>query len=142
MKKKAEKEKRQKNEKLSSELNAWLLSRIGFDASQPSVLSDLQRADRSPFVRILSDIIGCAPTRQALIGWAQGAPDKWAFMLGAVAKLAGFTDKLDINLTHLNDVKKLSDIELMQELEKRGMAGEWAKPIAKGSLIEQDTKKD
>src|SRR5512145_2652289 len=93
--------------------------------------AQLEAASRLPFVGLLARLLGCAPTDAAIDAIAQKNPDRWAQMLAIVARLAGYTEKLDVNAQLDVSLHDLSDAELMaraQALQGENAAGEPPQP--------------
>jgi len=84
-------------------------------------LKAIQRAitagDKSPFQRILADLLGCAPSADALQTFADKAPDRWAQALTIVSKLAGYKETAAVENNFYLTISSMSDAALLHELQ-------------------------
>lgn len=82
------------------------------------LMDRLEAMSREPFREALADFLGASPSKEDIEEWAKTRPDRWAQGLSIVARLSGYTDKLEIegNVHHL--VHQLSDSDLKQRLEQ------------------------
>ncbi len=71
---------------------------------------------RSPFRDLVARLLACQPTDDALVHHAEKNPDRWAQTLAIAARLAGFTDKLEVEGSLVHRVEALSDSQLDQRL--------------------------
>jgi hypothetical protein len=63
--------------------------------------------------------MACAPDPESILAFANKAPDRWAQAVTMLAKLYGFTEKLDINHNHmLLDARSMSNGQLLEALAK------------------------
>ncbi len=71
---------------------------------------------RVPFQKILAQLIGCAPTAEAITAFAEKHPDRWAQAVAIFGGLAGF----EKGLVALNvyNVGSMSDVQLLAEIAK------------------------
>lgn len=81
---------------------------------------ELARLSRSPFRRILADVMECAPTMKAMRRLAENKPDKYFAALSQISAMAGYTKdtvvehNVNFNIGNLND----TDLELrMREVQ-------------------------
>ena len=72
---------------------------------------------RSPFREQAARILACAPTNEAIVNLAERNPDRWGQLLAIVARLAGYTDKLEVEATVHAKVSAMSDSELQAALD-------------------------
>lgn len=84
------------------------------------VARQLALLDRTPFRKLLGEILECRPTRAAMTEFAQKHPDKWAQALSMVAGLAGFERGINIQVNTFN-VREMSDAELIAEGLRLGL---------------------
>lgn len=77
----------------------------------------IARNYRSPFMDVLTVMMQCRPTPEAMFTWAMAHPDRWANAVAIFAKLSGYTEKVEIESTHLH-VHTLSDAQLLQQLSQ------------------------
>lgn len=79
-------------------------------------MKELAVHSRVPFRKILAQLIGCAPTAEAILVFAEKHPDRWAQAVAIFGGLAGF----EKGLVSLNfyDVGSMSDVALLAEIAK------------------------
>ena len=115
-----------------------------FDSDQ--LYAELTSFSRQPFIEILSEMLQCIPTPDALQEFADAHPDRWANAINTMGKLAGYEVGMDIDGDVLRDITKLGDAQLMariQEVEGRLEAmGEGATVIDGTVVEEKDIKKE
>ena len=115
-----------------------------FDSDQ--LYAELTSFSRQPFIEILSEMLQCIPTPDALQEFADAHPDRWANAINTMGKLAGYEVGMDIDGDVLRDITKLGDAQLMariQEVEGRLEAmGEGATVIDGTVVQEKDIKKE
>lgn len=90
------------------------------DRALAATMKELASFSRVPFRKILAELVGSAPTPEAIAAFAAKYPDKWAAAVSIFAGLAGFEKGL-VALNFYN-VAQLSDVALLAEIEK-GDAG-------------------
>jgi len=71
---------------------------------------------RSPFRDQVARILNCAPTDEAIVALAEKNPDRWGQLLAIVARLGGYTEKLEVEGTLVHTVNALSDAELAAKI--------------------------
>ena len=87
------------------------------EAAAAATLSEIAALSRAPFRRILSRYVQAAPDLDALAAQANRNPDRWAQGLAIAGRLAGYTEKLEIEGTvDVHHLHRLSDMELEAEL--------------------------
>jgi len=79
----------------------------------------LRAFSREPFSVELARFLCASPDAKHLKEWAEKYPDKWANAVAALAKLAGYSEKIEIDRTgSIHHLESLSDAHLEQELQK------------------------
>jgi hypothetical protein len=82
---------------------------------------DLDRllvGDRAPFVKMMADMIGCAPSADVIREWAAKYPDRYFYSLKMIGNLMGLADKVEHEGTIIHAVMNLPDADLMKKLEE------------------------
>jgi hypothetical protein len=97
------------------------------DRGQPGTLAVRIRAEmearyRDHFCNLLAKYLVAAPSVEAIRAFAQKHPDRWVHGLAMLARLAGYSDRLEIQTGLVPDLSHLSDAEL--ELRVRALAAE------------------
>src|SRR5262245_7482593 len=85
------------------------------------VRAALDGMSRDPFKDLLADILGNAPTPEAIYALAQKNADRYGQLLAIVARLAGYNEKLEVQADVTTHVRDMSDAELqirIAELER------------------------
>lgn len=106
-------------------------------ATQLAMLDILGRQlaamSRAPFRALLKELIGAAPTPEAIRAFADKYPDRWAQATSIMAGLAGFErGVVEVNVFN---IKGLSDSELMRRMEEvEGQLREAKRPKAVGEV--------
>lgn len=80
------------------------------------VRAHLEALSREPFRKALAEWMGAAPTEEDIKEWAKTRPDRWAQGLSIVGRMAGYTDKLEIEGSVHHSIQNLSDAEILQRL--------------------------
>ena len=75
----------------------------------------LASMSRTPFRRVLAELLECKPTPEAVRRFADKYPDRWAQAVSMMAGLSGF-DRGVVEVNVFN-VKGLPDSDLMRELQ-------------------------
>jgi hypothetical protein len=86
-----------------------------------AVREQLDGMSRDPFRDLLADVLGSAPTPDAVHDLAQRNPDRYGQLLAIVARLAGYNEKLEVQADVTTHVRDMSDAELelrIAELER------------------------
>jgi hypothetical protein len=87
------------------------------EARAADTLAEIAALSRAPFRRILQRYADAAPSPEALATQAEKFPDRWAQGLAIAGRLAGYTEKLEIEGTvDVHHLHRLSDMELEAEL--------------------------
>jgi hypothetical protein len=93
------------------------------EARASDTLAEIRALSRAPFRRILTRYVDAAPDLVALAAQAEKYPDRWAQGLAIAGRLAGYTEKLEVDVTgDVTHVHHLSDLELelrIHELDAR-----------------------
>jgi hypothetical protein len=108
------------------------------EAAAADTLSEIAALSRAPFRRILSRYVEAAPNLDALAAQANRNPDRWAQGLAIAGRLAGYTEKLEIEGTvDVHHLHRLSDMELDAELQalerKLDALPHWPKRLPPGA---------
>tara|TARA_Y100000310_G_scaffold331518_2_gene405223 strand:+ start:45 stop:467 length:423 start_codon:yes stop_codon:yes gene_type:complete len=114
-----------------------------FDPDQ--LYAELTSFSRQPFVEILSEMLQCIPTADALQEFADSHPDRWANAVNTMGKLAGYEQGMDIEGNVLRDITKLGDAQLMQRLaEVEGKLKEMGEEatVIDAQVLEVDKEKE
>lgn len=73
---------------------------------------------RQPFVQELSRFVAANPSRAKIREFAEKYPDRWAQGVSILARLAGYSEKVDVSVSGLiQHVRALSDVELESRLK-------------------------
>jgi hypothetical protein len=87
--------------------------------TKTEILDHLERLNRTPFRDILAEALGCAPNAKAMRKYFNRFPDRFAQTITQFAKLAGYSEKTEINQTNIYAIiAGASDAELMARLTK------------------------
>jgi hypothetical protein len=87
-------------------------------SSSEDMLEQFRRYSRAPFMDVLTLFMEAKPDPISLQMFARENPDKWATALGAIARLAGYHDKLEIEQNVNVQISHMGDAELLALLEK------------------------
>ncbi len=71
---------------------------------------------RSPFRDKVAEILLNGPSAGAIGALAEKNPDRWGQLLAILARLAGYTEKLEVEGTLTHRIEDLSDAQLEAEL--------------------------
>jgi hypothetical protein len=80
--------------------------------------ADIMNLCRSPFKAELSRVLGCQPDEESIRGFAKRQPDRYYQAVCILGKLAGFSDKLEVEGNLNMKMKAMSDMELLAEQDK------------------------
>jgi hypothetical protein len=64
----------------------------------------------------LTQILNCGPTDEAIVNLAERNPDRWGQLLAIVARLGGYTEKLEVEASVSVSINAMSDAELTAEI--------------------------
>ena len=81
------------------------------------VREQIDNLSRAPFRDALAKILGAMPSEEAISAQAERYPDRWAQLCTMIAKLSGYSEKLDIQGSVVQQIQQLSDSELEARLE-------------------------
>lgn len=84
------------------------------DRALAATMRELASFSRVPFRKLLGELIGAAPTAEAIKAFAEKHPDRWAQAVTIFAGLAGFEKGL-VSLNVYN-VGAMSDVQLLAEI--------------------------
>src|SRR5262245_195299 len=80
-------------------------------------LAELRALSRAPFRRVLSRYLEAMPDLEALAAQAEQYPDRWAQGLAIAGRLAGYSDRTEVDHTGtIHHVHHLSDAELVARI--------------------------
>lgn len=83
------------------------------EAAAAETLAEVAALSRAPFRRVLARYLQAIPDLEALAAQAERNPDRWAQGLAIAGRLAGYTEKLDVEVSGaLLHLQTLSDAEL------------------------------
>lgn len=99
----------------------------------------LRRYSREPFQDILTELTSALPDFERLREWAEEHPDRFFSSLQAVARLAGFHEKVELDATLNLDVSKMSDSQLEALLAQKLQALEVQPDVVDAEIVEADT---
>lgn len=97
-----------------------------------AIRENIDALSRDPFREQLATWLQAAPQGDSIEEWANRHPDRWAQGLAIVGRLAGFSDKLEVEGT-IQHVHELSDAEIIQrvqQLRAQAIDGECSEPAA------------
>ncbi len=77
----------------------------------------LENSSRRPFREVLARFLECAPSDEAIAAQAEAHPDRWSQSLAIVSRLAGYTEKLEVEGSITHNISSLSDLELQIKLD-------------------------
>lgn len=81
-----------------------------------TVRAQLDCLSRQPFRDLLARFLLAAPSAGAIVEQAEKHPDRWAQSTAIVGRLAGFTEKLEVEGTLTHKIQDLSDVQLQARL--------------------------
>lgn len=104
-------------------------------AAHAETMRYLASMSRSPFRKVLAELIEAKPTPEAVRRFADKYPDRWAQAVSMMAGLSGF-DRGVIEVNVFN-IKGLSDAELMRRLEQvTAEVAALARPRITGEVVD------
>jgi hypothetical protein len=80
--------------------------------------ADIMNVCRSPFRAELSRILGCQPDEESIQAFAKKHVDRFYQSVAIMGRLAGFSDKLEVEGNLSMKLKQMSNMELLAEQEK------------------------
>lgn len=80
--------------------------------------SQLRLYDRRPFIDMLAIWAECAPDPVDIIAFAERNPEKYIAALQSLGRLAGFTEKKEIDVDVHVHIRALSDSQLEDKLKQ------------------------
>lgn len=90
--------------------------------SADDIRQKLRQYDRTPFLDLLAAYVECAPTPEAMEAFATKYPDRYINALTALGRLAGFTEKREVEFSGNVNVRQLSDSQLEDRLNEMAAA--------------------
>ncbi len=79
------------------------------------IAQQLANRSRKPFLDKVQQILECGPTDGAIINLAERNPDRWGQLLAMLARLGGYTEKLEVEASIAMSINSMSDAELEAE---------------------------
>ena len=83
----------------------------------PDTAQQIANLSRHPFRDQVAFLLQSAPTREAIESLAERSPDRYWQAVAIAAKLAGYSDKLEVEASVYAQVSTMSDAELQQAIE-------------------------
>lgn len=87
---------------------------------------DVALMSREPFRALLAELIEAKPTKDNVRIFAEKYPDRWAQAVTQVAKLAGYSERIDVHASGLaglvQELLGLSDADLYARAQEHGAA--------------------
>ena len=80
--------------------------------------TEIQNLCRLPFRAELSRLLGCQPDDESIQTFAKKHVDRFYQSIAIMGRLAGFSDKLEVEGNLNMKIKEMSDMELRAEYEK------------------------
>ena len=78
----------------------------------------LRTGDREVFVKVMADLLACAPSKEEIETWAKKYPDRYFYAMKLVAGMMGLSEKVEYSGTIFHAVVNMSDAELMKSLDE------------------------
>ncbi len=83
----------------------------------PAVIAQqLANRSRKPFLDKVQQILECGPTDGAIVNLAERNPDRWGQLLAMLARLGGYTEKLEVEASIAMSIHDMSDAELEAQM--------------------------
>jgi len=79
---------------------------------------DLASLSRDPFRDILTMFLGAQPSEASILSLSKDDPSKWVNAVSVLARLSGYTDKLEVTQNIYARIATMSDSELEDALTK------------------------
>ena len=86
-------------------------------STRDEIMEVLMRYSREPFMQALAEVMECRPDKEDLMRFASKSPDRFFQAVAILARLSGFTEKLEVTHNIHARVSTMSDAELDAELE-------------------------
>src|SRR5262245_16182620 len=102
------------------------------------VRAALDRQSRDPFRDLLAEVLGSRPTPEAISALAERNPDRYGQLLAIVGRLAGYTERTEVETSVTVKVHEMSDAELEMRLAELERAQ--ARPVV-AAAVEPATPK-
>jgi hypothetical protein len=96
----------------------WEWSERDRRISRNDLRASIGDMSRAPLQDLMAVLLQSCPTEMQLYEWAEAHPDKWVSAIAAMARLAGYSDKLEVDMTHTLNVGNISDADLLQRLQE------------------------
>lgn len=74
--------------------------------------AQLKQYDRMPFLDLLATWIECAPDPESVIAFAEKHPDRYMYAVSQMGRLAGFTEKKEVEVDVQFHIRHMSDSQL------------------------------
>lgn len=107
-----------------------------FDADR--VAAQLRNYDRAPFMDLLNKWIEHSPNEKDLKLLAEQKPHMYINAMASLARMAGFTEKKEINVTGSIDFHAMGDSQLEDELAKR--LSDIGMKVIDGKLVDEEAR--
>jgi len=78
----------------------------------------MRKNSREPFLKALADFMECQPTPDSIKKFADKSPDRWAQAIAIMARLTGFSEKIEVSQTITHVIAEKSDSDLLLELSR------------------------
>ena len=88
---------------------------------EKELLDKITVLSREPFSEILALFLDAKPNRKSVNESANKSPDRYAQSVAVFARLAGYSDKLEIEASVSHNMKSLSDATLRAKLIELGV---------------------
>lgn len=76
---------------------------------------------RGPFLEVLATAMACEPTPESIQAFANKSPDRYAQYITQMARLWGFTEKLEIQNNINVSITQMSDMQLLDYAKQQGL---------------------
>lgn len=86
-------------------------------------LTRIKKKSVEPFQELLTTLLGCQPTEEALLAWAEKKPAEWISSMSVIAKLCGYHEKIEVINTIEHKIANASQAELEAMLAEAVHAG-------------------
>ena len=77
----------------------------------------LDNLSRGPFREVMARFLDCAPSDSAIAEQAEKHPDRWAQSAAIIARLSGYTEKLEVEGSIVHKISDLSDSALLERIK-------------------------